>query len=347
MGLAGAAAPACGPERVLTMNANVTTESAEGAAGTASSPEPSDRSLNGGILVGYDGSAGSRLALDWATETAKERGTRLTIVHGVSLANTPGFPAMDLAQVEPIFERSAREIVAEGEQHAREVLETTQITTQYWLGSPAGQIIEASKDADLVVVGSRGRGRLLGGLLGSTSYAVAAHAHCPVVIVRAPAGKDPDELVAPSRPDATHPVVVGVDDSPAADRAVEAAAEAAAAVGARLHVVRVAQPMPANTWLIEEAGADARAADDAEVGLQATEDAVRQVADRVRAAHPDLEVTSEALVGDPGATLAARGADAGLIVVGSRGRGGFAGMLLGSVSHRVIHDAVCPVMVVR
>ncbi len=329
------------------MNANVTTESAEGAAGTAPAPKPTESSLNAGIVVGYDGSAGSQLALDWAIETARERGTRLTIVHGVSLANTPGFPAMDLGQVEPLFERSAREVVAEGEAHARKFLETTEIATQYWLGSPAGQIIEASKDADLVVVGSRGRGRLLGGLLGSTSYAVAAHAHCPVVIVRGPAGHEPDELVAPQRPDSRHPVVVGVDDSPASDHAVDAGARAAAAAGARLHILRVAQPMPVNTWLIEEAGADAKAAEDSEAGLSTSEAAVERVADRVRAAHPDLEVTTEAVVGDPGPTLAARGVDAGLIVVGSRGRGGFTGMLLGSVSHRVIHDATCPVMVVR
>lgn len=333
------------------MNAQGTTESvehvAQAASTTAESPKPTADRLGNGIVVGYDGSVGSRLALDWAIQTALEQGGRLTIVHGISLASTPGYPAMDLAQVEPIFEKSAREIVAEGAKHARQTLETTQIGTQYWLGSPAGQIVEASKDADLVVVGSRGRGRLLGGLLGSTSYAVAAHAHCPVVIVRAPAGSDPDELVKPNRPGPEHAVVVGVDDSPASDRAVDAAAEIAAVTGAPLHIVRVAQPLGVNTWTLIEATAGGDAVVESEMVLAWTQEAVSRVAERVSTAHPEIEVSAEALFGEPGTTLAAKGADAGLVVVGSRGRGGFAGMLLGSVSHRVVHDASCPVMVVH
>ncbi|MDV3220917.1 universal stress protein [Intrasporangium sp.] len=328
------------------MNVNATTDQTdETGSAPDTSPEPGPGQSAGGIVVGYDGSAASRIALDWAIETARERGRPLTIVHGMNVPAT-GYPAMDLAQVEPLYERTAREIVAEGAERAQHTLELNQIETQYWLGSPAGQIIEASKNAELVVLGSRGRGRILGGLLGSTSYAVAAHAHCPVVIVRAPEGEDPEDLPAPNRPGADHPILVGSDDSPPSERAVDVAARTAAETGAKLHIVRVAQPLTVNTWSGLEAG-DGAGLEQSEKVLAWAEESLAKTAGRVRAAHPDLEVTTEAVFGDPGTVLAELGQNAGLIVVGSRGRGGFTGMLLGSVSHRVIHDAVCPVMVVR
>jgi nucleotide-binding universal stress UspA family protein len=111
--------------------------------------------------------------------------------------------------------------------------------------------------------------------------------------------------------------------------------------------VRVAEDLHVNTSTVIEAGAGAQGVEDVDTTLAGGEESLNTVAERVRAAHPSLEVTTEAVLGEPGATLRELGKDAGLIVVGSRGRGGFAGMLLGSVSHRVIHDAVCPVMVVR
>jgi nucleotide-binding universal stress UspA family protein len=110
------------------------------------------------------------------------------------------------------------------------------------LGSPAGQLVDASRDADLIVLGSRGRGRLRAGLLGSTSYAVTAHARCPVVIVRAGAEQQEQQEETAgdlhvARPGPEHPVVVGVDDSEAAQRALDAAAAWAEREHAALHVV--------------------------------------------------------------------------------------------------------------
>lgn len=298
-----------------------------------------------GIVVGYDGSTSSQLALDWAAETALKHGRPLTIIYGVSLANTPGFPALDLAQVEPAFEQAARSVIKEGADRASAVLGASKVATQYWLGSPAGQLIEASKDADLVVVGSRGRGRLLGGLLGSTSYSVAAHARCPVVVVRSAEARDDEDLPTPPRPDAKHRIVVGIDDSEPSDRAVDAAAEVAELEGAPLHVVRVAHVASMEAWAYAETTKGGT--DETHAVREEAEQSLRHAADRVRAAHPGVAVTTEVLYGDPGETLANLGSTAGLVVVGSRGRGGFAGMLLGSVSHRVIHSATCPVMVVR
>jgi len=298
-----------------------------------------------GIVVGYDGSAGSRLALAWAAETARLQGKRLTLVHSVNVAMVPAYPAMDLSELEPLLADAAKSLVDDGAVRAGATLDASQVETQYWLGSPAAQLVDTSGQADLVVVGSRGRGRVLAGLLGSTSYAVAAHAKCPVVVVRGPAGPAPDELPMPPRPGRGHDVVVGVDDSASADRAVDAAAEVAEREGAILHVVRVAHSPSMEAWAYAEVAKGGT--EETHALRDHAEQSVTRAANHVRAQHPKLMVTTEVLYGDPGQSLADLGATAGLIVVGSRGHGGFAGMLLGSVSHRVIHDAACPVMVVH
>ena len=298
-----------------------------------------------GIVVGYDGSAGSRLALAWAAETARLHGKRLTLVHSVNVAMVPAYPAMDLSELEPLLADAAKSLVDDGAVRAGATLDASQVETQYWLGSPAAQLVDTSGQADLVVVGSRGRGRVLAGLLGSTSYAVAAHAKCPVVVVRGPAGPAPDELPMPPRPGRGHDVVVGVDDSASADRAVDAAAEVAEREGAILHVVRVAHSPSMEAWAYAEVAKGGT--EETHALRDHAEQSVTRAANHVRAQHPKLMVTTEVLYGDPGQSLADLGATAGLIVVGSRGHGGFAGMLLGSVSHRVIHDAACPVMVVH
>lgn len=294
-----------------------------------------------GIIVAYDGSPGSQAALEWAAQTARLQGKRLTLMYSVNLST---LPAVGVTQLEPSIEEAAKSLVDEGSDRAGATLDTSQIVTKYWVGSAAGQIIEASRDAELVVVGSRGRGRILAGLLGSTSYAVAAHAHCPVVVVRGSAAAEPDD-VSTLRPGPDHPVVVGTDDSDASARAVDAAVEVAERDGAALHIVSVARPRSMEAWAYAET---AKAGTEKTHALrEQAEQSLARAAARVASAHPEVTVTTEVLYGEPGQSLADLGATAGLIVVGSRGRGGFTGLLLGSVSHRVIHDAACPVMVVR
>jgi nucleotide-binding universal stress UspA family protein len=298
-----------------------------------------------GIVVGYDGSPGSRLALTWAAEEARLQGKHLTIVHSVNVAAVPAYPAMDLSQLEPTLAHAAKTLVDDGAVRAAETLDAAQVETHYWLGSPAAQLVDASKEADLVVVGSRGRGRILAGLLGSTSYAVAAHARCPVVVVRGPVDSTSGEAVVPPRPGRGHDVVVGVDDSDSSARAVDVAAEAAEREGAVLHVVRVAHSASMEAWTYAEVAKGGT--EETHALRDHAEQSVTRAANRARARHPKVLVTTEVLYGDPGQSLADLGSTAGLVVVGSRGHGGFTGMLLGSVSHRLIHDATCPVMIVR
>jgi nucleotide-binding universal stress UspA family protein len=295
-----------------------------------------------GIVVGYDGSPGSQVALDWAAETARLQGKRLTIVHSGSVNEVPPSPP---STGESSSGQVTKSLADEGAERAGEVLDASDIETQYWLGSPASQLIEASKEADLVVVGSRARGRVRAGLLGSTSYAVTAHAECPVVVVRGPASNDEDDAPQPPRPGPHHNVVVGTDDSDAAARAVDAAVEFAEAERAVLHIVGVAHARSMEAWAYAETAKGGT--DESRAVTDDAEQSVIRAANRVRTQHPQVIVTTEVLYGDAGQALAELGVNAGLVVVGSRGRGGFTGMLLGSVSHRVIHDAACPVMVVR
>ncbi|WP_404393005.1 universal stress protein [Humibacillus xanthopallidus] len=342
-----------------TDRTTVTTENPTEAADAPTADESGrHHTRTAGVVIGYDGSPESRLALSWAAATARRRGSRLTLLHSVNLSFIPGFPAFDTSQVEPELQDAAKRLVDDGAMRAGDTLDASRIQTQYWLGSPAAQIVEASHDAELVVMGSRGRGRITGGLLGSTSYAVAAHAHCPVVVVRpsheaaASADAEVPETASLSeglpevvRPDATHPVVVGFDDSEPALRAVQAAADIAMEEGAELRIAHVVQVPSIDSWAYEETAHAGTV--HAHSLREHADDALSAAVRLAKSKHLELKVSTEVLYGDPGQAIADLGRTAGLVVVGSRGRGGFKGLLLGSVSHNVIHNAECPVMVVR
>lgn len=298
-----------------------------------------------GVLVGYDGSAAAKVALDWAAETARQQDRRLTVLHCVDLSMVGAFPVYDAATVLPEIEEAGLAVLAEGVERAGAIVGTERVRPLSAVGSGASELVEASRDADLVVTGSRGRGRVLGGLLGSTSYAVTAHAHCPAVVVRAPSESNGSEAAAVPRPGPDRAVVVGLDASDASERALEAAAEFAAGAGAPLRLVTVVHPGSIESWMYEETSHAGN--DRSRAAREAAEDLLSRAEDHVQGAHPELSVDTEVLHGEPGHVIGELAAHAGLVVVGSRGRGGFTGLLLGSVSHTVIHEAPCPVMVVR
>jgi nucleotide-binding universal stress UspA family protein len=291
----------------------------------------------GRIVVGYDGTEAADSALDWAAEQAQRQHLPMTVISVVDYVGMlPGIYGPSSWPL--LFQEEAERIAAQGVERAGKVAASVEIVAEATVASVPGTLIEASRGAERLVVGTRGHGELTGTLLGSVSFAVSAHAHCPVVVVRgdcASAG-------------AKRPVLVGIDDSAGARAALDYAADRAAEAGALLIVATTYRPVTAQVWA--EAGMY-----NTDTGTTPEINAVaRQSAGNVAAAgvvrakqrYPSLRA-EELVMAGPAARELARAADGcGLLVVGTRGHGGFAGLLLGSVSHGVIHSAPCPVAVV-
>lgn len=293
-----------------------------------------------GVVVGYDATPQSELALTWAVETARRTGQEVLLVHTLHVdVLTP------MAPIEPFEWMPDGDLAGPGPDapavdRATAALGPGRVHLSRSVGSAAQQLIEASRTASLVVTGSRGRGTFAAGILGSTAYFVAAHAHCPVVVVRA----EP-QAAEPPMPDPDHKVVVGIEDVEGSGHILDVAAALAADRRAPLQVVRVRLIPPADMWGFSPGpGSDAQMNEAMELY---TERVMSAAVARVRGRHPQLSVQASAFHGDPGHLLARQSQGAGIVVVGSRGRGGFAGLLLGSVSHDLIHQATCPVMIVR
>lgn len=272
-----------------------------------------------GILAGYDGSTGSEHALSWAAREARSRGIALTVCH----AWAPGFTALPgQAAVAGLARHGGERVIADGLRQARDLMGPGEVRPLLISGQATAVLCDHSHDADMLVVGSRGRGGVGGMLLGSVSWQVAAHARCPVVVVRGhwrPAGG-----YAPG------PVVVGTDGSAASDAALGFGFEEAALRGAPLLAVCALADAPGSLG-----------------GVLKLQEDVEQAITRHEKEHPEVTVLRQVAQGGARAALLAAAHDAQLLVAGSRGRGGIKGMLLGSVSQAVLHHAPCPVTVVH
>lgn len=288
------------------------------------------------IVVGYNDTPDCERALEWAASESRRGQEALRVVSATGMPTFADAGAGVMID-RSVIEEGAREMAANGVKRATE-LGAVEVEAVSALGNPAEMLVEAAEGARAIVLGSRGRGPVLSALLGSVSYAVAAHAPCPVVVVRADAPSVGTE----------HPIMVGVDESAPSQRALALAAELADERGATVHL--------ASVWSHPAATIAAASYLDGAVLMSAgegIEEAVtaelRQTADRMRAEHPDLKITTAVLEGDPASALAAEAERVGaaLLAIGTRGRGGFRGMMLGSVSHGVLHAAKCPVAIVR
>lgn len=277
------------------------------------------------ILVGYDGSQQSTAAVRWAAHAALRRQEALQILSAVPMPVVYGSEFLPASAIQEFAEEAAK-LAADGARVAREE-GATEVEPLGVSANPANALVEASSDASLVVVGNRGHHQLVETMLGSVGHAVSAHAACPVVVVRG-AGVDPLARV-----------VVAYDASQPAQRAVEFAAAAAAASGASLHIVG-AWDDPAMTYGLPSIG-------DVNDIAEAVNDDLQAARSTVLARHADLVVTTEVTRGQAAVEIARIAEDAGLLVAGSRGRGGFRSLLLGSVSRRLLATAPCPVAVVR
>jgi len=281
------------------------------------------------IVVGLDGSPSSDAALAWAVDAARRLRAPMRLIHAIDLTRYAGrwqdlTPALDTQR------DRARSVLAP----ALAGLKYGELAIESYveLGRPAAILIEQSANAQLVVIGSRGHGDLVGLLLGSTSLQVAMHADCPVIVVREPLpGQEPGRSAGR--------VLVGVDGTEVSEAAIRFAFEEADT--RRLGLTAL------HAWQLPDA--------EFEVALPAEWAAAQEreravLAERLAGwgeKYPDVDVIHKTRRADPASALVTEAAGAALTVVGSRGAGGFRGLLLGSVSHAVLHHAGSPVAIVR
>lgn len=279
--------------------------------------------MTGPVTAGVDGSPSSIRAAELAAEEARLRRRALRLVHAFSWPPVP--IGEQLGGAEPVgttLHGVAEKALAESVARARAVAPDIEVTGDLVDDEPLPALTEAAASASLVAVGCRGLGRFAGLLVGSVALHLATHAPCPVLIAR-------------GEPDPDGPVVLGTDGSGASARATGFALEEAALHGAPLAAVHVRPdhreaPAPDSPTTVA-AGADP-VLDEALAPWEA--------------AFPGVTVERRSARGRTREALIRSSGRARLLVVGRRGRGGFTGLLLGSVSQAVVQHADCPVLVV-
>ncbi|MFJ7134777.1 universal stress protein [Streptomyces fungicidicus] len=289
--------------------------------------------MSGVVVVGVDGSASSLTAVEVAAREARLRGAALRVVHAwlwpamhVPLGPSPMGPP------EGGLRGMVDRLVTEAVERARATAPDVDVSHVVVTGEPLTVLEAQSRAAELVVVGSRGMGGFVGLLVGSTAVHLTAHGRCPVLVVR-------------EQPQDDGPVVLAVDGSAAGDRAVEFAFAEASLRKAPLLALHAYTnwnaPLPSPQDPSEPDANPPGALAQAEERLLAETLAGHQ--ERC----PDVVVERRVVHGGPRETLIEASRSAQLLVVGARGRGGFEGLLLGSVSQSLLHHAHCPVAVVR
>lgn len=285
-----------------------------------------------GIVVGVDGSAASRVAVDWAARDAALRQVPLTLAYVLPGAAVQSWIQVPLpASFYEDEKAEATRVLAD----ARAVVDAATeghplpaVSEKVLSGQPVPTLADLSRDADMIVVGSRGMGKWERRVLGSVSSGLVHHARCPVAVIY-----DEDPLIPHP---AQAPVVVGVDGSPASERATAIAFDEACRRGVDLVAV--------HTW--SDAGYELPGVEWTEV--QPEEDML--LAERLagwKERYPDVTVHRVVRRDQPARRLLEEAEKAQLLVVGSHGRGGFTGMLLGSVGSQIVQSSRTPVIVAR
>ncbi|AZG45180.1 universal stress protein [Gordonia insulae] len=282
------------------------------------------------ILVGVDGSDASNAAVRWAAKAAAVEEVDLKLVGVYDISTSNYAPGLIIPQdVVDAIKQDATDAVHAAAELAKQAAPAASVQTSLVEGDAARALLELGKDAGTIVLGTRGLGSIRGLFLGSVSTTVAAHFHGRVVVVAAPGGDGP--------------VIVGIDDSPVSDAAVAEAFRQASLRNATLVAV--------HTWTPLDVDALHGYGIEPDEIARMSQEAVEAVSERLAgysADYPDVVIERVVIPEEPAkAVLDAADANAQLIVVGSRGRGGFKGLLLGSTSQKILHQAECPVMVVR
>lgn len=306
-------------------------ERTAGTPGQGGHREPDHlEQASGAVVVGYDGSEPARRALDWAVREAGLRNAPLVCAVVVApmmtydLPDTPSDAAL----------QTADQVLDEAAARARAQAPDLRLIPLRVIAPPARGLVELSEGAQLIVLGSRGRGGVAAMVLGSVSLRVAQRAACPAVVV-------PPRVSAVGDVGAQRRIVVGIDGSAPSEAALSFAMSEAALHRVRVVAVHsVADPYLGSGFLPP-----------APALVQAREEAgtrfLYEDLEPWRRKYPEITIT-EVLTHEPaGTALPVRAAGGHLLVVGNRGRGTFAGTLLGSVSHAALHAASVPVAIVR
>jgi nucleotide-binding universal stress UspA family protein len=281
------------------------------------------------VVVGVDGSEHGLSAARWAAREAQRRGAALHVV----LVYEWAWPGATFASSPPL-EREARErantLLATAAAQARAAARGVAVTAEAVRGKPAQTLIEAAANAVLLVVGNRGHGGFVDLAMGSISMQVVTHASCPVAVVRGQADRTDG------------PVIVGFDGSPGAEHAIQAAFEAANARSSELIAIR-AYELPL-VW--GGYGVSPEYVDPTEIEAEERQSLDEAVA-TWREKYPNVPVKTVVARGSAARVLVGVSKTAQLVVVGTRGHGGFAGLLLGSVGQQLLHHAESPVLIAR
>ncbi|MGO9154243.1 universal stress protein [Mycobacterium sp.] len=292
----------------------------------------SSRNAPMGIVVGIDDSPAARVALQWAAHDAELRKIPLTLVHAISPEVSTWLRTPLPAGVMRWQQDHGRRLVDEGLKLVEEVSQhggPAGIHTEILSSGAVPTLINLSKDAEMLVAGSQGSGRWPGRLLGSVSAALLRHAHCPVAIVHE------EDLSTPTPVQA--PVLAAIDGSPASELATAIAFDEASRRQVGLVTLHAWSDLDVTEW----PGID----------WPATQSMAEEVlAERLagwQEQYPDVQVTRIVVQAQPARQIVQQSEKAQLVVVGNRGRGGFAGLLVGSVGETVAQMARVPVIVAR
>jgi nucleotide-binding universal stress UspA family protein len=285
-----------------------------------------------GIVVGVDESPAAKVAVQWAARDAELRKIPLTLVHATSpeVATWPNvrLPA-GLARWHRDHGRrlvdEAFKVVEEACQHGG----PAEVHTEILPSAAVPTLVDLSKDAEMVVTGCLGSGRWPGRLMSSVSLGLLRYAHCPVAIIH-----DEDPLM-PHPSEA--PVLVGIDGSSASELATAIAFDEASRRNVRLIAVHAWSDVDVSEW----------PGIDWPVTQSMAEEVLAERLAGWQEQYPDVQVSRTVVRDEPARQLVQRSEEAQLVVVGSRGRGGFAGMLVGSVGETVAQMARMPVIVAR
>jgi nucleotide-binding universal stress UspA family protein len=285
-----------------------------------------------GIVVGVDGSPASNAAACWAARDAALRHVPLTLVHTYS-TYVPTFPQIPLPAGVAVWQQEdGQQVLEQAVKIAEDAVRGDQqlaINSELMCSPPVPTLVDLSEEAEMVVVGSNGRGALGRALLGSVSSGVVRHAKCPVAVIR-----DEDPLMPHPQ---QAPVLLGIDGSPASELATAVAFDEASRRRVDLHALHAwsdvqVLELPGFDWPVVKA------------------DAERSLAERLagwQERYPDVTVQRLLVCDQPARQLIEKSETAQLVVVGSHGRGGIARTLLGSVSNAVVHSVRMPVIVAR